>query len=428
MKQLVMWAVLLALAGGTWAEETAVDEIIAQDVTLASRADVPVGKVLYRRANVETVKADSTGKVRSKVYAAPQWDMTGKPLVQYDAETGKIGAKSRYVKFIPDEATAKLEKTQEISNTGVKEFYTVPDSTTKTLSWTLDTDAAAVEWDEKASALTFRAFGGLYMFESPAPSGTDAKGNSIAITSSFSKKDSTLSYEILGGDYEYPLTIDPTVIDASGVSSGYCRKIGTPYLAMRNATLADEIGNNVLVGQHCNDNIHTIMRELLRFDTSIIEGPIDSATVVIRNANWVVEGFYLHLCEAHDSLNTTYLNTSMWIRFKGWVSSGAYSPTNLTNSSIYLGPGAPDSIKVPLNSVGIDEINTSGITQFFMLSYDDITSNAPTSNVNTYLGTNNLPYLYVNWGGGDGHPGRLSKIENGREAVFNKGPVPVWRR
>lgn len=419
---------LLMMIGGAWAQETATidssitEEVIAQDVSLAKQEDVPVGTVLYRRQNVETVKADEEGKLLSRVYTEPQWDMTGKPLVQYDAATGKIGAKSRYVKFIPDEATAKLEKTQDVSNTGVKEFYMVPDNTTSKLSWTIDTDATAVEWNSTKKTLTFKAFGGLYMFETPPPVAWDANKDQVKIVSDY--KSGVLTYTIPAGEYSYPLTVDPTVtINAIPSAFGWIYGRSSTYSSARSSAYysGSSISDDNIVGNYYVSPYYYVDRIFLSFNLAGQSAGTVSSCKLYYYSQYSNSGSRLKICQGTQagSVGTGWFNL-----FTGYTNGAAHSPTYYSDESL-AGSYTLSWLSGTFNSTGNTAIQSAlgvGVVKMVLLSTTDIANTTPSGDSSDHMITvkTNYPYLeivYTASSGGSSIPPRT---------LYNRDPVPIW--
>ena len=372
IKWLIVFLVLLCgIAQGQ-------EKIIPQPVSVDAVKKASIGDVLLRQKNTEIRKADA-GKVTAKVYSSDQWDMTGEPLVKYDSVTGKMWAKSRYVKFIPDEVTRKLEVKRDVGNAGVKEFYTIPDAKVTKLSWTIETDASKVEYAD--GTLTFRAFNDLLMFQTPPPVAWDADKKPVELKVTY--LDNRLTYDIIKDKYSYPITVDPTILRTNDTTGRLNPNGNVNFNTQRNQTdaVTASIITSIIEGATFS-TAYTTYRGLLRYLTSSVIGNIDSAkvTLVVSSLDAALS-FNTRLCATSDTLNANYFNNSMFNEFKGWAASGAYSPTYLSDTIIASSVvTVGDSVRFKLNSAGLTAINIIGTTQYFLLSADDISDTPPTGN------------------------------------------------
>lgn len=402
---------------------------VKQDISVSAVSEAKTGDVLLRRGSVETVKSGE-GLITSKVYSSPQWDMTGKPLVTYDIVTGKIEAKSRYARFIPDEATSKLTVDKQVSVTGVKEFYTVPDNKTTRLSWTVDTDAETVTWDNTGKRLSFYGFGGLYMFESPPPIAWDADKKPVGVTAAYDK--GVLTYTIPPGEYKYPVIVDPTVYRiafVSATSKGLENSSEVSFVASRNGTTGSI--SSMIIGLSSNGStLWGTFRGLLRYDTSSITGTITSGNFVGNIRNDPTDDFVLRMVATTDTLASGVVAGSMFNEIKGWAASGAYSVTYLSDDALNTSAYAVgDTLRFSLNAAGIANVNKTGITQAWLLSADDIASNAPGGALSAIMYYSLAPYLEVTTGSGSATtPTRRSPFANDPTPIFRNDPIPIWRR
>jgi len=375
--RIILFTFLVLFGSGYISELSYSQELIEKAKT------AKIGDILSRSGSIE-LKKYSAEQITAKIYSSPQWDMTGEPLVKYDANTGRITAKSRYVRFIPDELTGKLEVKKDISNTGTKEFYTIPDSKTTKLSWTVDTDASRIEWNKNNETLIFHAFNDLVMFKVPPPVAWDADNKPVEINITYA--DNKLTYEITENEYAYPITVDPNTIittDATGLSGYLMGMDASSYVNARNlatASLPDAATPNLWFGQGYIGATWRVYRSFLTFNTQTIgNANIDSAKVVtVLNVNNSDTDFDFELVSAtfDDVWSKTWFND-----FTGWTASGAYSVvplSNTINTSTFVAQG--DTIRFILNAAGKNAINKSGNTKFFLESLEDINSSDPGQN------------------------------------------------
>ena len=421
MKRYAIWAAILFMTGGAHAQD-----VIKQDVSAKTVTEAKVGDVLLRKGSVETIKIDASGKLNTKVFAAPQWDQTGKPLVQYDAATGKIQAKSRYVRFVSDEATGKLTVDKQVSETGVKEFYTVPDNKTSKLSWTVDTDAETVTWDNAGKRLIFYGFDGLYMFESPPPVAWDADKKPVGVTAEYDK--GVLTYTILPGEYKYPVTVDPSTTVNAGSGSGRICSAHASYTTARDATSGVEaLTNGFIIGQD-NTSYYTVYRSFLNFSIPNMSTCSACTLYLYYSTDQSTIDFNINVYGA-TAYGTT-LTTADFSLFNGWKSSGAYDGTVLNNtwsSSAY-------TVWNPIifNAAGRDSVlKAQGSSlSLALLSSRDAASTQADSKEYCGFQIGIAPYLSFTYteASSPSSPTRRTPFANDPTPIFRNDPIPIWRR
>jgi hypothetical protein len=393
---------------------------LTKEALSAKAAKAKVGDVLSKHGNTETLKA-AAGKLTSKIYASPQWDKAGNPLLKYDGATGRVQGSGKYVRFVPDAATAKLSVTRTVGNAGIKEFWTVSSASVTRLSWTVETDAPNVTLEK--GALLFLDSRGMEIFRSPAPVAWDAKKKPVGITVKFDGK--ILTYDIAPGEYAYPVTVDPSVvIEGATYTTGYFHSFhASSYTDARNAAAAttSHYSGEYFLGQ-IYDTIYVVKRVLLRFNTSTLAGvSLDSAYVKLCiSFDSSTTDFNIKMCEANDSLSTTTFDETIFDEFKGWVASGAYNPTYLSDTNITTaGKSVGDTLSFKLNAAGVSDINTGGTSQFWLLSSRDIASTTPTNSEEIRF-EHDSEYLQVWY-----TPGPSTGLT--RSVPYDKRPNYIWK-
>jgi hypothetical protein len=391
---------------------------LTKEALSAKAAKAKVGDVLTKYDAVELIKADAN-KITAKIYATPKWDKQGNLLVAYEAGTGIIRTQGRYVQYVPNAATGLLKVTRTTTETGVKEYWNVPDSKTTALAWAVNTDAA-VSLADGRMVFTDR---GKVICESPAPVAWDAKKKPVGITVKFDGK--ILTYDIAPGEYAYPLTVDPSVvIEGATYTTGYFHSFhASSYTDARNAAAAttSHYSGEYFLGQ-IYDTIYVVKRVLLRFNTSTLAGvSLDSAYVKLCiSFDSSTTDFNIKMCEANDSLSTTTFDETIFDEFKGWVASGAYNPTYLSDTNITTaGKSVGDTLSFKLNAAGVSDINTGGTSQFWLLSSRDIASTTPT-NVEEIRFEHDSEYLQVWY-----TPGPSTGLT--RSVPYDKRPNYIWK-
>jgi len=168
---IVLALTLLFFAGVPDAQE------LTKEALSAKAAKAKVGDVLTKYDAVELIKADAN-KITAKIYATPKWDKQGNLLVAYETGTGIIRTQGRYVQYVPNAATGLLKVTRTTTETGVKEYWNVPDSKTTALAWAVNTDAA-VSLADGRMVFTDR---GKVICESPPPVAWDADNKPVDLS------------------------------------------------------------------------------------------------------------------------------------------------------------------------------------------------------------------------------------------------------
>lgn len=415
MKRYAIWAAILFMTGGAHAQD-----VIKQDISVKTVTEAKVGDVLLRKGSVETIKIDASGKLNTKVFAAPQWDQTGKPLVEYDTTTGQVKAKSRYARFVPDEATGKLTVDRQVTNTGVKEFYTVPDNKTTRLSWTVDTDASEVEWDSAGKRLVFYGFGGLYMFESPPPVAWDADKKPVGVTAAYDK--GALTYTILEGEYRYPVTVDPNVVTAALAGGVYSAK--ATYALSRDASAGDG-ASTIQIGQI---NGWYVMRSFVLFGLPSLTAVTSASMFLEGLSNHSDTDFdiYIHTSTQHNPIVVEDFDL-----FDGRQTAAPHNGTILNdtwNTSSY----SAGWNEIIFNAAGRAVIlaAASDSLKLALISSKDYSNTSPSGNEYiefNYTGTN-TPYLSITQEAAPSSPTRRSLFANDPTPIFKNDPIPIWRR
>jgi hypothetical protein len=312
----------------------------------------------------------------------------------------RMDAGETYIKYTALHDTTGITVKTEPTANGMKETITLSgDKSAHELKWRVETNGNLVAG--VGNMVRIRASDGTYPMEIAPPKAWDKAGKPVMAVASVSGDTLTFRVTVLPGQ-EYPVMVDPstTVVDVDAL---------TGYLGVQEVVAYDENARNVtsaqfdqaaaiLVGQYKNVGGYSVFRSVFRFGTSSMPAmsSIDSAKVrvVIETDNSAVE-FDMRISDTTDSLDTGHLNTSMYNEFKGWASSGAYSPTYLSDDVINTsGKSVGDTLTYKFNAAGLANINTSGTTQFFMLSEEDVTDSAPV--VNEYIAVgDDSPYLQI---------------------------------
>ncbi len=370
--------------------------------------------IVSRKDNVEIIKGKKAGEYQAKVYSSPQWTETGKSLLTYDAMTGVVTSRNRTVQYIPIAGTAKLEKKVEKGNASVKEFYNVPDSKTTRLSWKVKTTANETKFDDKTGRLTYFDTQGILLFFTPPPVSWDSDKKPVKIEVSF--VDNQLIYDIIGDNYAYPITVDPTTVVTTNDCSIY--STDATYLTARNAVTGDAVGSVYLyVGQDSTG--YYVYRPFLSFvipdmatisaGSLFLEGNLDNS-----ETDFNIQGF-----------TATYSNPGVkedFDLFDGWQASGAYNGTVLNDT--WNTKGYSDTWnEIVLNAAGLAAILAKKNDTFLiaLLSEQDKAADDPTEHEYIIFESSTTsgkePYLYITY---------TVPSTGTRTIVYDKEPRYIW--
>lgn len=418
MKWAFIWTVAI---GGMLLVLFGIQSVPAQVLTPERIQKAKVGDVLVKSGNAEVIKASAT-TLTSKIYSLPQWDANGKSLIAYDAATGKVTSRMRYVRFVPDAATEKLPVARETRNASIKEFWTVPNDKTEKLAWTVETDAARIIED---NGLIFLDTQGGELFRSPAPVAWDADNKPVDLKVTFDGK--ILTYEIVPGEYKYPVTVDPSVkvVDDTDTATGTTFGDNATYLTIRNAADAPSAANNgIIVGQRWGSPNYTVWRGHLTFPTSFLQyTAIDSAKVkLVISADNTTEEFNIHMVEGTFTGNVA---VGWHNDFTGWAASGAYSVTNLITPLAAAG-SVGDTLTLKLNAAGLTAINEKGNTTLTLLSNMDIAATQPSDEGHMTF-EDDSAYFQVWYKISAGLTRTVPYDRQPNYLWYNGEAVPIWR-
>lgn len=344
---------------------------LLSDKQLADKAEtVSVGSLLARYNNIEIYKADK-GQLQAKVYGNNQYDIDGKPLIEYDSLTGDIKAKGKYVRFVPDAITKTIKMNRVVGNAGIKEDYILLDNKITKLSWTVSTNASVL-WNDKDKKHTFKNEKQEYMFEAPSPTAQDANGKDVKVDVTY--ENNVLTYVITFiGDELFPVMVDPTSVVAT--NDGFLRASDVVYVTARDLTTANNAVNTTLnnIGQ---TNNYWVMRPFFSFaipamgsctaGSLFLEGGTDASTTNF--------GIYLH--------TATYSNplaVGDFASFNGHQTSGAYTGTIL-NDTWDTSSFSLNWNEIVLNAAGLTAVlaKSNSTLQLVALSKEDYDNSAPT--------------------------------------------------
>ncbi len=406
----IIIAILSTIIVLLWALSVPAQELNQRQL-MEKAATAKVGDILSKYNNIEIYKADS-GKLTSKIYATPQYDANGKSLIKYDEKTGKVISRNRYVKFIPDIATGKLEMKREVGNANIKEYWTVPDKNITKLSWTVETDAERIVEDD---ALIFLDSQGVELFRTPAPIAWDMDKKQVDLKVIFDGE--VLTYEILEGVYKYPITIDPTITVGSDVKDFAATSDSYIVRDYTNATWTQN--GYPQVGQSFLDLQYTVRRAGLSFNLS--ELPIgititEATLTMLGRENHSTNDFDLYVVSSYYSNDA-----SGYSKFFGRTVGDAHTSIILNNnwnsSSFSTGWNT-----ITFNDSGIDSLNAhiGGTFKIHLISSNDY-DNTPPSMAEEWLyfndGIENNPYLSVTY--------TLLKYRT-RTILYDKEPNYIW--
>ncbi len=262
---------------------------------------------------------------------------------------------------------------------GVKETITLHNAAADTiLKWLITSNA---NYQQEGNAIIFDDSGG-YLFHIEEPTAFDFTGVSIPITVSLAGD--TLSYEVhVPLNAVYPIEVDPvTTIGESNPDTGVMERSNATYTTARNATTSQTVSaGGSTIGQRGLAGTEYIFRQALTFDTSSLAGSlIDAAEIkmVVQVDDSDTE-FNLQLVEGTYDASGGDLATSWYNDFVGWVSSGAYSLTDLAPEITTVGISNGDTLLFTLNGTGLTKISTSGFSKFMIISDEDAASSAPSN-------------------------------------------------
>ncbi len=410
----IIIAILSTIIVLLWALSVPAQEL-TQKQLMKKAATAKVGDILSRYSNIEIYKADS-GKLTSKIYATPQYDANGKSLIKYDTKTGKVITRNRYVKFIPDLITGKLEVKREVGNANIKEYWTVPDKNITKLSWTVKTDAERIVEDD---ALIFLDSQNIELFRTPAPTAWDMDKNPVDLKVIFDGE--VLTYEILDGIYKYPITIDPTItVNVSNIGTPLCTGNKT-WAEVRDSNVANGLYPDFIgVGAGISGSGFAVSRGGLTF--SGIPKNID----FISSATLVLDGYSCNLannfniCIFRGTWTGDSIKISDFIKFDGRQIGKPHNGVSLCapwNTSNY----SNDDNTFTFLSAGRDLIKAcAGDTlRLMIISSIDSSNTEPTGTSRIlFTGSADPPYLNIT------HliPGGLT-----RTVPYDKEPNYIWK-
>lgn len=372
-----------------------------------------VGDVVYRKGTTEIKKA-TNNRLHAKIYSSPQWDANGKSLLTYDLQSDKATVRGRYVKYVPDTATAKLQCTTITGNSSIKEYWFVPDDKTKSLSWTIDTDAPAYEYED--GKITYRDSQGELLFITEKPYAWDAKHNVVPLKTTY--QSGKLTYEIQGTGYTYPLTIDPLLtLAATNDQTLYAG--GADYATGRDKETADgAITTQISVGQ--NPVGHTVYRSFLTFALPSIHEVLAETLYVDGKSDVSTTDFGIYI---HTSTYSTPIATTDYDLFNGRKAGTSHTGAILNNtwnsSSYSAGWNA-----IVFNAAGLDttEVHRDGAFKIALISKEDYDNSDP-GGVTEYIDFENStasgkePYLSLLY---------VPPLALTRTMIYDKNPNMIW--
>jgi len=282
------------------------------------------------------------------------------------------------------------------TNTGVKQTISLrSERAAHRLMWLIESDA---KYEIVKGWLDFTD-GAATVFRVSVPEAWDNRGVPVPVT--VSVRGDTLVYDVQSPEEaEYPVTVDPTTtVGENDNLTGYLRASSNSFSGARDSTAA----SNVISYQFdmwCYA-LTSVSRELMRFDTSGLPNgcliTLVKLKIVVSNTTYPGNGTYLKCIEAQDTLSTAHFNGSMYKKFKGWASSGVYSPIILTDSLLVnSGTSVGDTLTFTFNAVGRGEISKTGTTQFYILSGEDIANTAPAAS-EWFAYEDDSPYLEIEY-------------------------------
>ena len=298
-----------------------------------------------------------------------------------------------YVTYIPAGNWKGKKSTITPTVYGIKEeilFHSISDST---VSWNVLTNANV---ELKNNELIFSDNEGISLFKIPQATAFDADGVPVPVTISFSG--GTLSYCIIPeSETIWPVKLDPsTEIGDDDDKTGRVQHYGEgSYTYYRNAAEGNFIQYfSLYVGLKKYISTFYIFRGFLVFDTSSLpeDAIIDSAkVVVVVSVDESDNDFDMKLVatDISGSMSTEWFND-----FDGWLSSGVYNVTGLSDTLGTAGISVGDTLKFTLNSVGIDSIHVDSETKFALLSLEDINESEP-SGFEYIVFEDDSPYIEI---------------------------------
>jgi len=277
--------------------------------------------------------------------------------------------------------TTGVDIKTETTTRGVKQTYILRDERVDaTLKWLIDTKATA---KREGDGFVFTDDEGAFLWKIEPPIAWDANMKPVPVAVSVSASDATawqmdtLTWEVDTYGAAFPVTVDPSTEIITSTFGRYVRGgyTGDTYLAQRDSTDATQIGavaGGVNVGQYAGVAYYT-WRGVLQFDTSgIDDGAVfDSVKVMLCvNSDNSTTDFDIRIV---DATFTGEIAMDWYNDFIGWASSGAYTPTYFADAYSTLGmPAQNDTLRIKLNATGLNAINKTGDTNYFLLSSRDI--------------------------------------------------------
>lgn len=370
-----------------------------------------VGEVVYRKGTTEITKA-TNNKLHAKVYAFPQWDNNGKALLTVDGN--RMMVRGRYVRFLPDTATGKLQHTTVTGNSSVKEYWMVPDNKTKSLSWTIDTDAPVYEYS--GGRVTYRDTQGAILFIVEPPYAWDAEKKTVKINTSF--KNGTLVYDIQGNGYAYPLTIDPT-LTLTASNDGTLDGTGASYAESRDLATATSISTTALaIGQNATSN--TVERSFLSFALPSMHEVLAETLYVNGRADASTTDFEIYI---HTATQSNPLVEGDYDLFDGRT-AGAPHTGSILNAVWSSSSFSADWNMIVFNAAGRDTTvaHRDGTFRIAMISKEDYNNSAP-GGTTEFLSFENSstsgsePYLSLLY---------VPPLALTRTIIYDKNPNMLW--
>lgn len=281
-------------------------------------------------------------------------------------------------------------------NYGIKQEITLKnDKAANELRWLIDTNTRIkIEKDR----IVFQDENEKPQFISPQPSATGSEN--IWYPLYFTMSGDTLIYR--NESKNYPITIDPTTtIPDVDLMTGNLATLRKTYAVSRDTTDAQYMNTNMIeiqTGTYTNGAFdNRFYRILLRFDTSgltdgVVIDSVKSKVIVYSDAS--TTNFYLHNVETIDTLSTIHFTSSMFSKFEGRTVGSAHVVIDLSESLTTNGISLGDTLTFKFNTAGKNEINKTGITQFFLISGFDI-GNVNTTTTDNIAIEDDSPYLQV---------------------------------
>lgn len=384
------------------------------------------GDVVKREKNIEVTKDKKQDTYTARIYAAPQFDAEGEPLLKSPVD-GTVWRGDYYVRYVPDEATGRLRKKVMRANAEYKEDIILTGGKVTKLSWRVESNAGITFTNNE---LVFADVKGNFLFRSPAPVAWDANKKNVGIKPSFDGIN--LTYDLTLDKVTFPVTVDPTTVAQNDTSAGQeMSSTASGIDAARNsATYTNKTATRLSLWSVFQvDPSFQVGRSSLQFNTGAIPdgSTIDSGAVkiVVSDAGTNPDGMRADLLVANftGSIDSGWFND-----FYGWAESGAYSAGLVrAATTISLGASAGDTLTFTLNAAGCDSVNWAGYTKYMLVSSRDISNTTPTG-TNYQFYENTSAYLTVTYTvPPPATQPRSILYNNTGQVLWDKTFVPLWQ-